>query len=44
RKERKPTFLTSLNMLISFGSAFDYTFAGFNSWVTEIGFRRPEAL
>ncbi|KAI0560575.1 O-methyltransferase [Gracilaria domingensis] len=44
RRANLPALLMSLNMLISFGSAFDYTFADFNSWVTETGFRRTEAF
>ncbi|KAI0566075.1 O-methyltransferase [Gracilaria domingensis] len=44
RRENLPGLLMSLNMLIELGSAFDYTSADFNSWVTEIGFRRAEAL
>jgi hypothetical protein len=34
----------SLNMLIEFGDAFDYTGADFKSWCTEAGFSRFEIL
>lgn len=39
---RKNTFglLMSLNMLIEFGDAFDFTFADYKSWAREIGFKR----
>ena len=34
----------SLNMLIEFGEAFDYTFADFRGWCEEAGFVRFEKL
>jgi len=34
----------SLNMLIEFGDAFDYTGADFRSWCGEVGFRSFEVL
>ncbi|MCW5829792.1 MAG: methyltransferase [Deltaproteobacteria bacterium] len=34
----------SLNMLIEFGDAFDYTGADFSRWCREAGFRRTEVL
>ncbi len=34
----------SLNMLIEFGDAFDYTGADFPQWCGEVGFRRFEVL
>lgn len=36
--------LMSLNMLIEFGDAFDYTGADFREWCTEAGFSRFEFL
>lgn len=41
-ERRKNAFglLMSLNMLIEFGDAFDYTGADFESWCREAGFRR----
>ena len=36
--------LMSLNMLIEFGDAFDYTGADFRRWCSEVGFRRFEVL
>jgi precorrin-6B methylase 2 len=36
--------LMSLNMLIEFGDAFDYTGADFARWCAEAGFRRTEVL
>ena len=36
--------LTSLNMLIEFGDAFDFTGADFRGWCSEAGFRRFEVL
>ena len=34
----------SLNMLIEFGDAFDFTGADFTNWCTEVGFREVEVL
>ncbi len=34
----------SLNMLIEFGDAFDFTGADFRAWCTDAGFRRFEIL
>jgi hypothetical protein len=34
----------SLNMLIEFGDAFDYTGADFRRWCSEVGFQRFEIL
>jgi predicted O-methyltransferase YrrM len=41
-ERRKNTFglLMSLNMLIEFGDAFDFTFADYQSWAKEVGFSR----
>ena len=36
--------LMSLNMLIEFGDAFDYTDADFAGWCKEIGFNEAEVL
>ncbi|HKQ84916.1 MAG TPA: methyltransferase [Steroidobacteraceae bacterium] len=36
--------LMSLNMLIEFGDAFDYTGADFDRWCREAGFKRTEVL
>lgn len=43
---RKNAFglLMSLNMLIEFGVAFDFTGADFQSWTKEVGFRRFEVI
>ena len=43
---RQNTFglLMSLNMLIEFGDAFDFTFAEYKSWCQEAGFTRFELL
>ena len=34
----------SLNMLIEFGDAFDYTGADFRGWCGEVGFQRFEII
>ena len=36
--------LMSLNMLVEFGDAFDYTAADFQGWCEEVGFRRFEVI
>ena len=36
--------MMSLNMLIEFGDAFDYTGAEFSAWCRDAGFRRTEIL
>ena len=45
-KRRRNAFglLMSLNMLIEFGDAFDYTAADFHAWCEEVGFRRFEVI
>lgn len=45
-ERRKNTFglLMSLNMLIEFGDAFDFTFAEYKSWCLEAGFSKCELL
>ena len=44
RRENAFGLLMSLNMLIEFGDAFDYTGADFRTWCTEAGFARCEVL
>ena len=44
RREQQFGLLMSLNMLIEFGDAFDFTFADFRGWCAEAGFRRFEVL
>ena len=36
--------LMSLNMLIEFGDAFDYSGADFREWCGEVGFKRFEVI
>ncbi len=44
RRENTFGLLMSLNMLIEFGDAFDFTGADFRGWCREAGFRRFEVL
>jgi hypothetical protein len=44
RRENAFGLLMSLNMLIEFGDAFDFTAADFSGWCREAGFRRTEVL
>ena len=44
RRENVFGLLMSLNMLIEFGDAFDYTGADFRGWCAEAGFKRFEVL
>lgn len=44
RRENAFGLLMSLNMLIEFGDAFDYSFADFTGWCKDIGFTRFEKL
>jgi hypothetical protein len=44
RRENLFGLLMSLNMLIEFGDAFDYSAADFRSWCSEAGFKRFEVL
>ena len=44
RRENVFGLLMSLNMLIEFGEAFDYSGADFRSWCSEAGFKRFEVL
>lgn len=44
RRENVFGLLMSLNMLIEFGDAFDFSGADFDGWVREAGFRRSEVI
>jgi hypothetical protein len=44
RRENAFGLLMSLNMLIEFGDAFDYSSADFVSWCREAGFREFEVI
>lgn len=44
RRENAFGLLMSLNMLIEFGEAFDYSGADFRKWCTEAGFTRFEVI
>jgi predicted O-methyltransferase YrrM len=44
RRENVFGLLMSLNMLIEFGEAFDYSGADFRKWCQEAGFRRFEVI
>ena len=44
RRENSFGLLMSLNMLVEFGDAFDFTGADFRGWCEEVGFRRFEVL
>jgi len=44
RRENAFGLLMSLNMLVEFGDAFDFTGADFASWCLEAGFKRCEIL
>ncbi len=44
RRENAFGLMMSLNMLIEFGDAFDFTGADFRAWCLEAGFRRVEIL
>jgi alkyl hydroperoxide reductase subunit AhpC/ubiquinone/menaquinone biosynthesis C-methylase UbiE len=44
RRENVQGLLMSLNMLIEFGDAFDYTGADFQQWCAEAGFKRFEVI
>ena len=44
RRENVQGLLMSLNMLIEFGDAFDYTGADFRGWCSEVGFKRFEVI
>ena len=44
RRENVFGLLMSLNMLIEFGDAFDYSGADFRQWCTQVGFKRFEVI
>jgi phospholipid N-methyltransferase len=44
RRENVQGLLMSLNMLIEFGDAFDYSGADFRRWCGEVGFKRFEVV
>ena len=44
RRENVFGLLMSLNMLIEFGDAFDYSAADFRGWCTKVGFKRFETI
>ncbi len=44
RRENVQGLLMSLNMLIEFGDAFDFTAADFRKWCGEVGFKRFEVV
>jgi hypothetical protein len=44
RRENAFGLLMSLNMLIEFGDAFDYTGADFRAWCGQAGFRRFDLI
>ena len=44
RRENAFGLMMSLNMLIEFGDAFDFTGADFSRWCRDIGFRRTEVI
>jgi hypothetical protein len=44
RRENAFGLLMSLNMLVEFGDAFDFTFADLEGWCREVGFARFERL
>ena len=44
RRENVFGLLMSLNMLIEFGEAFDYSAADFEKWCREVGFERFEVI
>jgi 2-polyprenyl-3-methyl-5-hydroxy-6-metoxy-1,4-benzoquinol methylase len=44
RRENVQGLLMSLNMLIEFGDAFDYSGADFRTWCREVGFERFEVI
>jgi hypothetical protein len=44
RRENAFGLLMSLNMLIEFGDAADYTHADFRAWCGQVGFRRFDLI
>ena len=44
RRENAFGLMMSLNMLVEFGEAFDFTGADFDRWCREVGFKRTEVV
>jgi predicted O-methyltransferase YrrM len=44
RRDNAFGLMMSLNMLIEFGEAFDFTGADFSSWCSTVGFRKTEVI
>lgn len=44
RRENAFGLMMSLNMLIEFGEAFDFTGADFDGWCREVGFKRTDVI
>jgi cyclopropane fatty-acyl-phospholipid synthase-like methyltransferase len=44
RRENAFGLMMSLNMIVEFGDAFDYTGADFDGWCKEVGFKRTEVI
>lgn len=44
RRENAFGLMMSLNMIIEFGDAFDYSGADFDGWCREVGFKRTEVI
>ena len=44
RRENAFGLMMSLNMLVEFGEAFDYSGADFDGWCREVGFKRTEVI
>ncbi len=44
RRENAFGLMMSLNMLIEFGDAFDFTGADFSGWCREVGFTKTEVI
>jgi hypothetical protein len=44
RRENAFGLMMSLNMLIEFGDAFDFTGADFAEWCTQVGFRESRVI
>ena len=44
RRENAFGLMMSLNMIIEFGEAFDYSGADFDGWCKEVGFKRTEVI
>lgn len=44
RRENAFGLMMSLNMIVEFGEAFDYSGADFDGWCKEVGFKRTEVI